>query len=354
MLVIGSKTTTPCRENSDIDIKDKIITMKRIFSLFLLAAILLTSFSLASCGNKLKFKDGYYYCEQNGVSYQFVSFEYVPVAIGQEFAIMKDGQIEYKFHEIQGATSDKWITTSDGNLFCAVGEKIPTLGEMDVSGILVCYEQTNVISLATIRNESEITSIKNDFISGDTVKFPNAEVDQHLKLRFSSEEYPWLYYCLSYVEYAIDICEYDEPEDLNSYTYRDVSDSVVVTTSTKYKCWYKVGSKSEEDGYVAIAENAGVEFGKLTKPNGDGTVSDYVVFYFDTETTVEECVDTVVANYKNGSLTETKLREKLSSPYKSESKNIVEYNYGRYFIYDNVNGKCVRTNDIVHKYKNGT
>ena len=140
---------------------------------------------------------------------------------------------------------------------------------------------------------------------------------------------------------------------MSSYKYREVSDEVKVSTYSKYKCWYKVSSKSEEDSYVSIAENAGVEYGKLTKPNGDGTVSDYVVFNFDTETTVEECVNTVVANYKNGSFTESNLREMLSSPHKAESKNIVEYNYGRYFIYDNVNGKCVRTNDIVHKYKNG-
>ena len=327
--------------------------MKKTLSLFLLVAIIIAALNFVSCGTKLEIKDGYYYCSKNGVSYQMTPFEYVPVGIGQEYASFKDGSLEYKFYEIQNASPEKWLTTEAGNLFCAVGEAIPSLDEMEVNGILVCYEQTNVVALATIRNADEIKSIINDFKNGDAVKFPNAETDQHLKLRCASEKYPWLYYNLSYVEYAVDICEYDEPSDMSSYKYREVSDEVKVSTYSKYKCWYKVSSKSEEDSYVSVAENAGVEYGKLTKPNGDGTVSDYVVFNFDSETTVEECVNTVVANYKNGSFTESNLREMLSSPHKAESKNIVEYNYGRYFIYDNVNGKCVRTNDIVHKYKNG-
>ena len=328
--------------------------MKRIFSIFLLTALLLTSLSFVSCGKKLKIKDGYYYCEQNGVTYQMVDFVYVPVAIGQEYAKFKDKDIEFKLYEIQGAEPEKWLSTADGNLFCAVGENVPTLSEMNVNGILVCYEQTNVVALATIRKTSEINAIMSDFVNGDKVKFPDVEIDQSLKLRFMSSEYPWLYYNLTYVEYAADVCEYDEPSDLSTYKYRDVSDEVKVSTYSKYKCWYKVTSKSEEEEYISIAEKSGVEYGRITKANGDGTISDYVIFSFNTETTVEECVQTVVDNYKNGALTEAGLKALLNNPTKAESKNIVEYNYGRYVMYDSVNGTCVRTGDIVHAYKEGT
>ena len=326
--------------------------MKKIISVFLLVAMMLTAFNLAACGNSMKIKDGNYYCSQNGVTYQMTPFEYVPVAIGKEYATFKGNGMEYKFHEIQGATPEKWLSTADGNLFCALGEKLPSLTEMESNGIMVCYEQTKVIALTTIRNAKEINSVINDFEKGNAVKFPDAETEQHYKLRFMSEKYPWLYYSLNYVEYAVDICEYDEPADMSSYKYRDVSDSVDVSTYTKYKCWYKVASKAEEEAYVSIAEKAGVEYGKLTKPNGDGTVSDYVIFSFDSETSVEECVNTVITNYKNGTLTDVELRSKLSNPSKAESKNVVEYNYGRYFIYDSVNGKCVSTDGTVHGYVN--
>ena len=130
-----------------------------------------------------------------------------------------------------------------------------------------------------------------------------------------------------------------------------------IAASEEFKCECANLSKNQASAgayFDLLAEKSGVEYGKLTKPNGDGTVSDYVIFSFATEQTVEECVNTVLENYKNGSLTEAELVSALSSPHKAESKNIVEYNYGRYFMYDSANGKCVRTSDIVHKYKNGT
>ena len=330
--------------------KDRFYTMKRLFSVLLLVATLLSAFNFAACGNKMTIKDGYYYCSKNEVTYQMTPFVYVPVAIGKEYATFKNGDLEYTFHEIKGASPEKWLSTEDGSLFCAVGEKMPSLVEMDSNGILICYEQTNVVALGTIREANEIDSIINSFENGDTVKFHDGEVDQFYKLRFMSGKYPWLYYSLSYVEYTEDVCEYDEPKDMSAYEYRDVSDEVEVTTETVYTCWYKVNSKDEETAYVGIAEKAEIEYGKLTKPNGDGTVSDYVIFYFYSESSVEECVDTVIENYKNGTLTDAALRTKLSVPAKSESKNRITYNYGKYFIYDSVNGKCVRLDDTVHQY----
>ena len=324
--------------------------MKKLFSIFLLVAVLASAFNLSSCGKSIKIKDGNYYCSQNGVTYQMTPFVYVPVAIGKEYAKLKGSNIEYEFYEIQGAAPEKWLSTSDGNLICAIGEKPPTLVEMESDSMLLCYEQTHIIALANIKNSSEINSIINDFEKGDVVDFPTFEVDKSYKLRFASAKYPWLYYNLNYVEYATDVCDYDEPKDMSTYKYRDVSDNVKVSATTEYRCWYKVFSKDEENSYVSIAEKSGVKFGKITKPNGDGTVSDYVMFSFETETNVEECVNKIIANYKNGTLTDVGLREMLSNPSKAESKNIVEYNYGRYFIYDNANGKCVSTDGTVNAY----
>ena len=179
--------------SSDIDKKDLVLIMKRIFSIFLLTAMLLTSLSFVSCGKKMKIKDGNYYCEQNGVTYQVVEFEYLPVAIGKEYATFKDGNLEYKLYEIQGAAPERWLSTADGNLFCAIGEKIPAIDEMNVNGILVCYEQTNVVALATIRDMTEIESILGDFASGDVVKFPDAEIDQSLRLRLASNDPGYVY-----------------------------------------------------------------------------------------------------------------------------------------------------------------
>ena len=65
-------------------------------------------------------------------------------------------------------------------------------------------------------------------------------------------------------------------------------------------------------------------------------------------------MDMVVDNYKSGSLTESALRELLSTPFKGEKVNVVRYNYGKYFIYDRISEKCVRAEDLIHAYKDGT
>jgi hypothetical protein len=43
----------------------------------------------------------------------------------------------------------------------------------------------------------------------------------------------------------------------------------------------------------------------------------------------------------------------LDSPAKAEKVNVVEYNYGKYFMYDRISGKCVKTNELIHNYKEG-
>lgn len=328
--------------------------MKKTLAIFLLIVILIASLSFVSCGKTLKYKDGYYYCSQNGITYQMVSFEYVPVTIGAEYATLTDGLIDNKLYEIKGVSPEKWLTTADGNLFCAQGEKIPTLDEMEISSILVCYEQEAVISLATIKDANEVGAILDIFKNGDSVEYPiGNETSEFLKLRMASEKYPWLYYNLTYVEYIQDIREFDYPEDLTNYEYRDVSDDVTIKTYDEYECWYAIDSKIEEDRYLNTAKNAGIECGTLTKPDGNGSVVDYVILVFDKERTVENCVDKIVENY-TGSLSDDEIRDMFSSPTNEKKINIVEYNYGKYFVYDRVSGKCVKAGDIIHKYKDGS
>ena len=329
--------------------------MKKIIALILFATSLLTLFTFVSCGKSLEYKDGYYYCAQNGVSYQMLSFEYEPVAIGKEYATLEEGLSVIKLYEIQGAEPEKWLASDDGTLFCAADENIPTMDELEVDNILVCYESVATISIARITNPSDIATVLENFNSGDAVEYPiGDEQENFYKIKMSSAKYPWLYYSLAYVEFAADVYEYDYPETLESYEYRDVSDDVAVRVFGEFECRYAVTSKTEEDKYIDVAEKAGVRYTTLKKPNGDGTFTDYVIYIFSELESVESCVDVVVENYKSGSLTENALRELLSTPAKYEKVNVVEYNYGKYFIYNRVSGKCVRAETLLHAYAEGT
>ena len=329
--------------------------MKKIISLILCLASILSLLSLVSCGKSLEYKDGYYYCPQNGVYYQIVSFEYEPVAIGKEYATLEEGLSVIKLYEIQNAAPEKWLASDDGTLFCAADEKIPNMNEMGVDSILVCYESVATISLARITDADDIASVIDNFANGDALEYPiGDEQEEFLKIKMSSKNYPWLYYSLAYVEFVADIYEYDYPASIENYEYRDVADSVEVDVYSEFECRYAVSSKSDEEKYIDIAEKSDVRYTTLKKPNGDGTFTEYVIFIFPELDSVEACVDTVVESYKSGSLTESALRELLSSPAKSEKVNVVRYNYGKYFIYDRVSGKCVRADELIHSYKDGT
>lgn len=329
--------------------------MKKIISLVLCLAMVLTALTFTSCGKSLEYKDGYYYCPQNGVSYQVVSFEYEPVAIGKEYATLEEGLSVIKLYEIQNADPEKWLASDDGTLFCAADEKIPTMEEMEVDNILVCYESVATISLARITDADDIAAIIDNFSNGDVVEYPiGDEQEDFLKIKMSSAKYPWLYYSLAYVEFVMDVYEYDYPETLENYEYRAVDKSVGIDVYGEFECRYAVSSKSEEDKYVDIAEKSGVRYTTLKKPNGDGTFTEYVIYIFPGLESVESCVDAVVENYKSGSLTENALRELLESPTKAEKINVVRYNYGKYFIYNRVSGKCVRADGLLHTYKDGT
>ena len=332
-----------------------ILKMKKIIALILFATSVFALFTFVSCGKNLEYKDGYYYCAQNGVSYQMLSFEYEPVAIGKEYATLEEGLSVIKLYEIQGAEPEKWLASDDGTLFCAEGEKIPEMDELDVDNILVCYESVATISIARITDPFDIAAVLDNFNNGDRVEYPvGDEYENFYKIKMSSAKYPWLYYSLAYVEFVSDVCEYDYPASLDGYEYRDVSDDVDVNIYNEFECRYAVGSKTEEDKYIDVAQKSGVRYTTLKKPNGDGTFTDYVIFIFEDLDSVESCVETVIENYNSGSLTENALREMLETPAKYEKVNVVEYNYGKYFIYNRVTGKCVRAEKLLHAYAEGT
>ena len=140
---------------------------------------------------------------------------------------------------------------------------------------------------------------------------------------------------------------------MSSYTYRDVDDSVKISEYNEYECWYAVSTKSEESKYIDIAQKSGVQYTTVTKPNGDGTFTDYVRYVFPKANSEEECIETIIKNYSNGSMTEGALHEALDDPDKSEKINVIEYNYGKYFIYDRITGKCVNVDERIFNYREG-
>ena len=49
---------------------------------------------------------------------------------------------------------------------------------------------------------------------------------------------------------------------------------------------------------------------------------------------------------------EDEIKDALSGTEKTEKVTRVQYNYGKYFVYDRISGRCVKVDDTLHKYRN--
>ncbi len=325
--------------------------MKKIVS-FTLAALCALSLCLSSCSAKLEPTADGYYCSKNKVTYKLLDFQYVPVALGEEYATLKDGATDKSLFALKDVAPEKWLATDVGDLFCAVTEKIPTFYEMDMDKILICTAGgASIVSLVEIKKDADVEHISDLYTNGMTIVYPDTyEISENLILRFNSDDYHWFYYSLSYVEFVQDVLECDYPDDISTYTYRDVDDSVKVETVDEFECWFRVSDNEEQLKYENIAKDAGVEHFTVTKPYGDETAT-FVVFVFGGLATKEECVDLVLEQY-DGELSEAALKDALSDVETTDRVTKVEYNYGKYFIYDKFTGKCVKVDDLLHRYRN--
>ncbi len=306
---------------------------------------------LSSCSPKLTYKDGVYYCSKNGVSYKLADFQYLPVTIGEKYAVLDEVGERTELFTIQGVAPERWLTTESGDLFYAATEKMPTLAEMDIDKILICKSgDAATISLVEITNRVNVGNITIAYNQGMNIEYPHGEeVNESLILRFTSEKYNWLYYNLTYVEFVTDVLDCDYPEDLSKYEYRDVDDSVTVTTVDEFECWYKVSDASEQYKYEQMAKDAGIDFFTVTKLT-DNASETFVVFIFQNKTSADECFVEFIQKYK-GELNEAQVKSALSSLEKTNKVIKVEYNYGKYFIYDKFTGRCVKVDDTLHKYR---
>jgi hypothetical protein len=98
-----------------------------------------------------------------------------------------------------------------------------------------------------------------------------------------------------------------------------------------------------------MAKDAGIDFFTVTKPTPTASET-FVVFIFPNMNSADECITEFIGKYK-GEMSEAQLKEALNEYDKTDKVTKVEYNYGKYFVYDKFTGKCVKVDDTLHKYR---
>ncbi len=174
---------------------------------------------LCACGGaKIQYngEDGSY-TDKKGNEYLRAPSAYEPVSYETDkpFGTLTAGIGEFELYQIAGAAQGEWVTTADGDVLYKDGVKLPTLAEFGTDHIFVCREGEKIHAFANIQKSDEVAAILKAYLEGESIPYPNRMATESLRLRFASDEYPFLYYRLTYLEYSSDVIVYTTDADGN-------------------------------------------------------------------------------------------------------------------------------------------
>ncbi len=172
-------------------------------SLLIILAILF----FVSCSSSLvslKYENKHMINKRLGLSYVAAPLNYQPVSVGEAYAYYEKADLT--LYEIKGLDPKKWLTEeytgASTTIFYSEDITLPTLSELGANKIFVCLEGEVIYSLATIDNVGIIDTLIKLFESGEAAEWPLIDSIQRYELKFYSEDdYPHIYYNLSYGEF---------------------------------------------------------------------------------------------------------------------------------------------------------
>lgn len=146
--------------------------------------------------------------KDSGITYVHAPMCYEPVALGEQYGSLKVGdKITYALHEIDGMDRARWLSTEVGDVLYAEGTHLPTLTEMKPVRLRICMDGATVVEVLCMDDAKTVQAVAARYEEGDAVTKPSQSAPVQYTVRFVSEEYPGLYYTLTYLEYASSVEE---------------------------------------------------------------------------------------------------------------------------------------------------
>jgi len=179
--------------------------MVKIFKTILIS--ILATLLLISCSASiitLKYEDGHMINKRLGLSYIAAPLNYQPVSVGEAYGYYEKADLT--LYEIKGLDPKKWLTEeytgASTTVFYSEDITLPSLRELQANKILVCLEGEVIYSLATVEEIDLINKVIDVFETGNSVEWPLIDSIHRYELKFYSEDnYPHIYYNLSYGEF---------------------------------------------------------------------------------------------------------------------------------------------------------
>ncbi|MBR0443372.1 MAG: hypothetical protein IIX15_03440 [Clostridia bacterium] len=196
--------------------------MKHFRSLLTFICLTLTlAVLLCSCGarlvNVVAEGNDLYRNTKTGSIYQVLSASYEPTARGEQYGRLDLAGVEFILHEIPGLEPDNWLCSAYGDVYCNSSYDILPFTEWDINALYVCTNTAVVVSELTLRESKHaqpelcrdlFSLLQTTYENGPAVYYPSyANSARTYTLRFATDEYEGLYYCIKLIEYSEDIID---------------------------------------------------------------------------------------------------------------------------------------------------
>ena len=149
---------------------------------------------------------------ENGVLYKYAPLGYEPTVQGGEYGLIT-GVMEEKLYTVGDLSPEEWLTTEYSGsatlLFYNSTINLPTLSEMNCDTVFICEQDVNAYSVATVGGaESKDTDGDREVIKtlieaicdteAENEMWPRGDASETFRLKMYSEEWPAIYYSLTY------------------------------------------------------------------------------------------------------------------------------------------------------------
>lgn len=172
--------------------------MKKIVAVLTLLSVLLM---LTSCGIvKYEYTDGGLIKKGSQDVFHALPIGFEPCGIGE-----KCGEFgEFSLYRVLGLNgeeiSDEWITEEYSGSATTVFYKgnIPAFREIEFDVCYICEEDTGIVSVATIQDENEINKVISSLDNNEKALWPRNDISETYTLKFYSQDFPAVFYSLTY------------------------------------------------------------------------------------------------------------------------------------------------------------
>lgn len=190
--------------------------------LLLLAVTLL----LCGCGRKLIVNgDDTYTDRQSGVTYAPLSSCYEPAAIGAEYATFKLSGVKTVLHQVGSLPPEQYLASQYYAVYANRELTVPDFAALELTKALLYRTTATTIPVLTLHSDTEaqsdvINALRQAYLDGARVSYPSFyERAATYTLRFEASNLQGLYYTITYIEYAEDICDEIDGVQINLGRY---------------------------------------------------------------------------------------------------------------------------------------